>query len=116
VHIFGFVDEGMGWAEDRLLAKRRRRSHDAPPAIVRAEAFCEANGIRVPVLMAPMARACPPSLAFAVGSAGGMGACGALLYATAGDRRLSAEGSRRDEWCFSTSGSGGRHRPLPSCL
>lgn len=29
--------------------------------------------------MAPMAGACPPSLAVAVGNAGGMGACGALL-------------------------------------
>jgi len=31
------------------------------------------------MLMAPMAGACPPSLAVAIGNAGGMGACGALL-------------------------------------
>jgi nitronate monooxygenase len=45
----------------------------------RADAFCERLGIRVPVLLAPMAGACPPSLSIAVAEAGGMGACGALL-------------------------------------
>jgi nitronate monooxygenase len=45
----------------------------------RAEAFCADHGLRLPVLMAPMAGACPPSLAAAVANAGGMGACGALL-------------------------------------
>lgn len=49
------------------------------PAISRAEAFCRAYGLRVPILMAPMAGACPPELAVAVAKAGGMGACGALL-------------------------------------
>ena len=33
----------------------------------------------MPILMAPMAGACPPALAAAVANAGGMGACGALL-------------------------------------
>lgn len=51
----------------------------AHPAIQRAEAFCEAYGLRCPILMAPMAGACPPALAIAVAQAGGMGACGALL-------------------------------------
>lgn len=50
-----------------------------PPAIARAEAFCAAHGLRVPILLAPMAGACPPSLSIAVASAGGLGACGALL-------------------------------------
>ncbi len=48
-------------------------------AVSRALAFAESQGIRIPVLMAPMAGACPASLAIAVGQAGGMGACGTLL-------------------------------------
>ena len=47
-------------------------------AIARAEAFCANHGLRIPILMAPMASACPPALATAVANAGGMGACGAL--------------------------------------
>lgn len=46
---------------------------------VRADAFCARYGLRVPVLLAPMAGACPPALSAAVANAGGMGACGALL-------------------------------------
>lgn len=49
------------------------------PALARAQAFAEANGLRIPILMAPMAGACPAELAIAVGQAGGMGACGTLL-------------------------------------
>lgn len=49
------------------------------PALSRAEAFCRAFDLRIPVLMAPMAGACPASLAIAVASAGGLGGCGALL-------------------------------------
>src|SRR3954470_17831205 len=49
------------------------------PALVRAAAFCETLGIRLPILMAPMAGACPASLAIAVANAGGLGGCGALL-------------------------------------
>jgi nitronate monooxygenase len=45
----------------------------------RAEDFAQRQGIRVPILLAPMAGACPPSLSIAVANAGGMGACGALL-------------------------------------
>src|SRR6476659_3482775 len=45
----------------------------------RAEAFCQRFGLRLPVLLAPMAGACPPSLSIAVANAGGLGACGALL-------------------------------------
>src|SRR3546814_17210747 len=43
----------------------------------------EAYGLRIPVLLAPMAGACPPALSVAVGRAGGMGACGALLMQAA---------------------------------
>jgi nitronate monooxygenase len=35
--------------------------------------------MRVPILLAPMAGACPPSLSIAVANAGGLGACGALM-------------------------------------
>jgi nitronate monooxygenase len=45
----------------------------------RASAFCERFGLEVPILLAPMAGACPPSLAVAVANAGGMGSAGALL-------------------------------------
>ena len=48
-------------------------------ARARAEQFCEIYGLQIPVLMAPMAGACPPALAVAVANAGGMGACGVLL-------------------------------------
>ncbi|HKO07927.1 MAG TPA: nitronate monooxygenase, partial [Alphaproteobacteria bacterium] len=52
---------------------------DQHPPLARAEAFCRRFGLRVPVLLAPMAGACPPSLSAAVANAGGLGACGALL-------------------------------------
>jgi len=45
----------------------------------RARDFAALLGIRVPILLAPMAGACPPSLSIAVANAGGFGACGALL-------------------------------------
>ncbi len=45
----------------------------------RAAAFCARFGLRVPILQAPMAGACPPGLAAAVANAGGMGGAGALL-------------------------------------
>ena len=44
------------------------------PALTRASAFCEKYTLRVPILMAPMASACPASLAIAVANAGGLGA------------------------------------------
>jgi nitronate monooxygenase len=45
----------------------------------RAAAFCDRFGLRLPILLAPMSGACPPSLSVAVMRAGGFGACGALL-------------------------------------
>ena len=45
----------------------------------RAAAFCDRFGLRLPILLAPMAGACPPSLSIAVMRAGGFGACAALL-------------------------------------
>lgn len=50
-----------------------------PQSISRAEAFAQAYGFQVPILMAPMAGACPPALAAAVAKAGGLGGCGCLL-------------------------------------
>jgi nitronate monooxygenase len=45
----------------------------------RANAFCSTYGIELPILLAPMAGACPVSLSIAVANAGGMGAMGMLL-------------------------------------
>lgn len=49
-------------------------------ARARAAAFCSRYGLRQPILLAPMAGACPPALSAAIARAGGLGACGALLY------------------------------------
>jgi nitronate monooxygenase len=46
----------------------------------RCDDFCRRFGLRVPILLAPMAGACPPSLSIAVGQGGGMGGCGALPF------------------------------------
>ena len=51
----------------------------SPSPRERARAFCDRFGLELPILMAPMAGACPASLAAAVASAGGMGAMGAVL-------------------------------------
>lgn len=55
-----------------------------PSPRARADAFCQRFGLRVPILSAPMAGACPVELAVAVADAGGMGALGALLTGPAG--------------------------------
>jgi nitronate monooxygenase len=56
---------------------------EVPPvgrdAAARAQAFCTRYGLRLPVLLAPMAGACPASLSIAVANAGGMAAMGALV-------------------------------------
>lgn len=61
------------------------------PALVRAEAFCPAYGIHIPILLAPMAGACPASLSVAVANAGGLGACGGLLMQPAAIKAWAAE-------------------------
>jgi nitronate monooxygenase len=48
-------------------------------ARARAENFCACYGLKLPILLAPMAGACPAGLSAAVANAGGMGAMGALL-------------------------------------
>ncbi|MGH9356825.1 MAG: NAD(P)H-dependent flavin oxidoreductase [Terriglobia bacterium] len=54
-----------------------QETHWSPYA--RAKDFADRLGIRVPILLAPMAGACAPSLSIAVANAGGLGACGALM-------------------------------------
>jgi nitronate monooxygenase len=44
----------------------------------RANSFCARYGLKTPILLAPMAGACPVSLSIAVANAGAMGAMGAL--------------------------------------
>ena len=67
--------------------------------LARARAFCDAFSLEIPILMAPMAGASPPSLAIAVANAGGLGGCGALLMkpdaiqAWATDVRAQTNGS-----------------------
>jgi nitronate monooxygenase len=53
------------------------KNHSSPRT--RAEGFAHQLGIRLPILLAPMAGASPPSLSIAVANAGGLGACEALL-------------------------------------
>jgi nitronate monooxygenase len=45
----------------------------------RAQDFCNRFGLRMPILLAPMAGVPAPSLSIAVANAGGLGSCGALL-------------------------------------
>ena len=45
----------------------------------RANTFCLRFGLRVPILLAPMAGVSAPSLSIAVANAGGLGACGVVL-------------------------------------
>src|SRR4051812_41808082 len=47
--------------------------------VKQAEQFCARWGMKVPILLAPMAGACPPSLSIGVANAGGMGAAGVLM-------------------------------------
>jgi nitronate monooxygenase len=57
----------------------------------RSMEFCERVGLKVPILLAPMAGACPPSLSIEVANAGGMGACGALLLHSQEMKNWAAE-------------------------
>src|SRR3984885_14848423 len=61
------------------------------PAVARAEAFCAAYNLRIPILLAPMAGACPASLSIAVANAGGLGACGGLLMRPAAIKAWASE-------------------------
>jgi nitronate monooxygenase len=61
------------------------------PALARAAAFANSHHLRVPILLGPMAGACPPSLSIAVANAGGLGSCGALLMQPAAIKAWAAE-------------------------
>lgn len=61
------------------------------PALARAEAFASSYNLRVPILLGPMAGACPPSLSIAVANAGGLGSCGALLMQPPAIKAWAAE-------------------------
>jgi nitronate monooxygenase len=63
----------------------------SPSARDRARAFCDRFELRLPILQAPMAGACPPSLAIAVGKAGGMGGMGGVLSQPDGIRDWARE-------------------------
>jgi nitronate monooxygenase len=66
----------------------------------RATAFCTEYGLELPVLLAPMAGACPTSLSIAVANAGGMGAMGALVTPPAGIRAWVQEFRSRSRGPF----------------
>src|SRR5678816_3971191 len=57
----------------------------------RTTAFCDRYGLRVPILLAPMAGASAASLSIAVANAGGLGSCGALLMQPAAIKAWAAE-------------------------
>jgi nitronate monooxygenase len=57
----------------------------------RATDFCARFGLKCPILLAPMAGACPTSLSIAVANAGGMGAMGALIATGEGVRSWARE-------------------------
>jgi len=69
-------------------------------ARARAEDFCARFGLAVPILLAPMAGACPPSLSAAVANAGGLGACGALLMPPAAIAAWATEFRRQSNGSF----------------
>jgi len=64
----------------------------------RTEQFCGRFGLKLPILLAPMAGASAPALSIAVMRAGGLGACGALpmqpaeIAAWAAEVRLGSDG------------------------
>ena len=66
----------------------------------RAEGFASDLGIRLPILLAPMAGACPPSLSIAVANAGGLGACGALLMKPDEVREWASEFRQQSQGSF----------------
>src|SRR5512140_3660317 len=61
-----------------ISAGSRRMARARSSLRSRSDAFCARFGLRVPILLAPMAGASAPELSIAVANAGGLGACGAL--------------------------------------
>lgn len=66
----------------------------------RARQFASRLGLRLPILLAPMAGACPPSLSIAVANAGGLGACGALMMQPDEIESWSAEFRKGSQGAF----------------
>ena len=66
----------------------------------RANEFCARYGLTIPILLAPMAGACPPGLSIAVANAGGMGAMGALMSTPEKIRGWVGEFRRRSSGPF----------------
>ena len=53
--------------------------HKSKGTLLRAMSFAETYGLNAPIMLAPMAGACPTSLSISVAKGGGMGACGVLM-------------------------------------
>jgi nitronate monooxygenase len=68
--------------------------------MTRARDFCSRFGIAAPILLAPMAGACPASLSVAVANAGSMGAMGAVLTEADGIRAWVREFRARSSGPF----------------
>src|SRR3954451_10446150 len=60
-------------------------------SLQRTSSFCSRYGLRVPILLAPMAGASAPSLPIALANAGGLLSCGALLMQPEEIERWTAE-------------------------
>ena len=60
-----------------------------------SHAFCDRYGLKMPVLLAPMAGACPVGLSIAVANAGSMGAMGALMHTAPRHSRPGCASSAR---------------------
>ena len=69
----------------------------------RAEHFAARLGLQLPILLAPMAGACPPSVSIAVANAGGLGACGALLMKPDEIEEWAAEFRRHSQGHFQSN-------------
>src|SRR5204862_3221606 len=76
--IAGPAGINIGDVLDQLPLRRR--------PLDRAMEFCSSYGLKLPVLLAPMAGACPVALSSAVSNAGGMGAMGAVITPPSGIR------------------------------
>jgi nitronate monooxygenase len=69
-------------------------------ARARAKKICEVYGLKIPILLAPMAGACPVALSVAVANAGAMGAMGALLTPSEGIAAWSDSFRRESQGSF----------------
>ena len=87
----------LSFHRTRHASTRHRPLRDLS-APARAAQFCQRFGLRVPILMAPMASASPVSLGAAVANAGGMGGFGGLNSNRRGDCHLGQGISRRQQW------------------